>query len=53
MEVEGKSGIILASINEIEYIVVILNKAFNEKGGGEERVSVEVASVHVYEEDEL
>ena len=47
MEIEGKSGIILAGIDEVEYIILMLNEAFNEEGGGEERVGVEVASVHV------
>ena len=53
MEVEGKSGIVLSNIDKIEHVVIILNEAFNKKGGGEERVGVEIAGVHVYEEDEL
>ena len=44
---EGKSGVILAGIDEVEYIILMLNEAFNEEGGGEERVGVKVASVHV------
>ena len=47
MEVEGKSGIILADIDEVEYIILMLDEAFDEEGGGEERVGIEVASVHV------
>ena len=53
MEVESEGGVVFAGINEIEHIVIVLNEVFNKKGGGEERVSVEVASVHVYERDEL
>ena len=47
MEVEGKSGIILADIDEVEYIILMLDEVFDEEGGGEERVGIEVASVHV------
>ena len=47
MEIEGKSGVVLADVDEIEYIILMLNEAFDEEGGGEERVGVEVASVHV------
>ena len=47
MEVEGKSGVVLADIDEIEYVILMLNEVFNEEGGGEEGVVVEVASVHV------
>ena len=47
MEVEGKSGIILADVDEVEYVILMLNEAFDEEGGGEEGVGVEVASVHV------
>ena len=53
MEVEGKGGVVFADIDEVEYIILMLNKAFNEEGGGEEGVRVEVASVHVYEEGEF
>ena len=53
MEVEGEGGVVLADVDEVEYIIFMLDKAFNEEGGGEEGVGVEVASVHVYEEDEL
>ena len=53
MEVEGKSGVILADIDEIEYVILMLNEAFDKEGGSEERVGVEVASVHVYEEGEF
>ena len=47
MKVEGEGRVVLADIDEIEYIILMLNEAFNEEGSGEERVSVEVASVHV------
>ena len=47
MEVEGESGVVLADVDEIEHIIFMLNKTFNEEGGGEEGVGVEVASVHV------
>ena len=47
MKVEGKSGVVLADIDEVKDVILMLNEAFNEEGGGEERVSVEVASVHV------
>ena len=47
MEVEGKGRIVFTDVDEVEYIILMLNEAFNEKGGGEERVGVEVASVHV------
>ena len=47
MEIEGKGGVILADVDKVEYIILILNEAFNEKGGGKEGVGVEVASVHV------
>ena len=47
MEVEGKSGVILADIDEVEYVILMLNEAFDEEGGGKERVGVEIASVHV------
>ena len=47
MEVKGKGRIVLANIDEVEYIILMLNEAFDEKGSGEERVGVEVASVHV------
>ena len=53
MEVESEGGIVFAGIDEIEHIVIILNETFNEEGGSEEGVGVEVAGVHVYEEDEL
>ena len=53
MKVEGKSRVVLANIDKVEYVILMLNEAFNEKGGGEERVAVEVESVHVYEKDEL
>ena len=53
MKVEGESGIVLADIDEIEHIILMLNEAFDEEGGGEEGVVVEVASVHVYEEGGL
>ena len=53
MEVEGKSGVVFADVDEIEYVILMLNEAFDEKGGGKERVGVEVASVHVYEESGL
>ena len=47
MEVEGKGGIVLADVDEVEHIILMLDEAFNEEGGGEERVGVKVASVHV------
>ena len=47
MKVEGKGGVVLANIDKVEYIILMLNEAFDEKGSGEERVVVEVASVHV------
>ena len=47
MKVEGKGRVIFADIDEVEYIILMLDKAFDEEGGGEERVGVEVASVHV------
>ena len=47
MEVEGKGRVVLADVDEIKYIILMLNEAFNEEGGGKEGVSVEVASVHV------
>ena len=47
MEVEGKGRVVLADVDEIEYIILMLNEAFNEDGGGEEGVGVEIASVHV------
>ena len=47
MEVEGKGRVVLADIDEIEHIILMLNEAFDEKGGREEGVGVEVASVHV------
>ena len=47
MEVESKGGVVLADINEVKYIILMLNEAFDEKGSGKERVGVEVASVHV------
>ena len=47
MEVEGKGRVVLADVDEIEHIILMLDKTFNEKGGGEEGVIVEVASVHV------
>ena len=47
MEVEGKGGVVLADVDEIEHIILMLNKAFNKEGGSEERVGVKVASVHV------
>ena len=47
MEVEGESGIVLADVDKVEHIILMLNEAFDEEGGGEERVGVEVASVHV------
>ena len=47
MEVEGESRVILAGVDEVKYIILMLNEAFDEKGGGEERIRVEVASVHV------
>ena len=47
MKVEGKGGVVLADIDEVEYVILMLNEAFNKEGGGEERVGVEVASVHV------
>ena len=53
MEVKSEGGVIFASIDKIEHIVIILNETFNEKGGSKEGVGVEVAGVHVYEEDEL
>ena len=53
MKVEGKGRVILADVDEVEYIILMLNEAFNEEGGGEEGVGVEVASVHVYEEGGL
>ena len=53
MEVECESGVVFAGINEVEHVVVILNEAFDEKCSSEEGVSVEVAGIHVYEEDEL
>ena len=54
MEVEGKGGVVLADIDTVEYVILMLNEAFDEEGGGgEERIGIEVASVHVYEESEL
>ena len=47
MKVESEGGVVLANVDEIEYIIFMLNETFNEEGGGEERVGVEVASVHV------
>ena len=47
MEVEGEGRVVLADVDEIKYIILMLNEAFNEEGGGEEGVVVEVASVHV------
>ena len=47
MEVESKGGVILANVDEVEHVILMLDEAFNEKGGGEEGVVVEVASVHV------
>ena len=53
MEVKSEGGVVFASIDKVEYVVIALDKAFNEKGGSKEGVGVEVAGVHVYEEDEL
>ena len=53
MEVKSEGGIVLASIDEIEDVILILNEAFNEKGGSEERVSVKVAGIHIYAKDGL
>ena len=47
MEVEGEGGVVLADVDEVEYIILMLNEAFNKEGGGEEGVGVKVASVHV------
>ena len=47
MEVEGKSGVVFADIDEVKYVILMLNEAFNEEGGGEEGVGIEVASIHV------
>ena len=47
MEIKSESGVVFAGIDKIEHIVIVLNEAFNEKGGGEERVGVKVAGVHV------
>ena len=47
MEVEGESGVVFTDVDEVEYVILMLNEAFDEEGGGEERVGVEVASVHV------
>ena len=47
MEVEGEGGVIFADVDEVEYIILVLNEVFDEEGGSEERVGVEVASVHV------
>ena len=53
MEVEGKSRVVSTGVDKIEHIVIILYETFNEEGGGEERIGVEVAGVHVYGENEL
>ena len=45
MEVKGESGIVFASVNKIEDVILILDEAFNEKGGGEERFSVTVVCI--------
>ena len=47
MEVEGKGRVLFANIDEVKDAILMLNEAFNEEGGSEERVGVEVASVHV------
>ena len=47
MEVEGEGRVIFADIDEVEYIILMLDKAFDKEGGSEERVGIEVASVHV------
>ena len=53
MKIESKGRVVLAGIDEIEHVVIILNEMFNKKGSGKERVAVEVAGIHVYEEDGL
>ena len=53
MKIEGKGGVVLADVDEVKDVILMLNEAFDEEGGGEERVGVEVASVHVYEEGEF
>ena len=47
MKVEGKGGVVFADVDEVEYIILMLNEAFDKEGGSEEGVGVEVASVHV------
>ena len=47
MKIEGEGRVVLADVDEVKYVILMLNEAFNEEGGGEERISVEVASVHV------
>jgi hypothetical protein len=46
LEVEGKGGVVLTMINEIEDVIFVLEEAFNEEGGGDEGFSVEDGSVH-------
>ena len=53
MKVESKGRVVFADVDEVEYVILMLNEAFDEEGGGEERVGVEIASVHVYEEGGL
>ena len=47
MKVEGEGGVVFTNVDKVEYVILMLNEAFDEKGGGEERVGVKVASVHV------
>jgi hypothetical protein len=46
LEVEGKSGVVLAMVDEIEDVIFILEEAFDEEGGGDEGFGVEDGSVH-------
>jgi hypothetical protein len=46
LEVEGKSGVVLTLVNDIEDMVFVLKETFNEEGGGDKRLSVEDGGVH-------
>jgi hypothetical protein len=46
MKVEGKSGVVLTMIDEVEDVIFILEETFDEEGSSDERFGVEDGSVH-------
>jgi hypothetical protein len=47
VEIEGKGGVILTLIDNVEDVVFVLKKTFDEEGGGDKGLGVENGSVHV------